>query len=136
MLQITLNVLLLFLSGSYNKRDNAKPNLLGDVLIASHSYFVYPDITSNVLPLQHCFKQFTWNDVINLPLEEQLEEVTSSMEKEFKSKLLDRGLTIQALAKAIGSNRSSVSLAISGSNTPKAKILREKARKFLGMKNQ
>lgn len=74
--------------------------------------------------------------MINLLLEEQLEEVTSSMEKEFKSKLLDRGLTIQALAKAIGSNRSSVSLAISGSNTPKAKILREKARKFLGMKNQ
>ena len=66
-----------------------------------------------------------------MPLEEQLDQITSQMEKSFK---IDRGLTQQELADMFNVNRSSISLAISGSPTRGAKKIRQKLRKVLGMK--
>lgn len=69
-----------------------------------------------------------------MPLEEQLDQITSQMEKSFKKKMIDRGLTQQELADMFNVNRSSISLAISGSPTRGAKKIRQKLRKVLGMK--
>lgn len=71
-----------------------------------------------------------------MPLEEQLDQITSQMEKEFKKKMIDRGLTQQELANMFKVNRSSISLAISGSPSRGAKEIRKKLRKILGINDR
>lgn len=69
-----------------------------------------------------------------MPIEErQLDQASNALEAAIKKKMIDRGVTQMDLAKLIGVNRSSVSLAISGSTAPKAKMIRARIYKILGM---
>lgn len=66
-------------------------------------------------------------------VEKALDLASSALEKTIKKKMLDRDVSQMDLARLIGVNRSSISLAISGSTAPKAKEIRKKIYRLLGM---
>ena len=69
-----------------------------------------------------------------MPIEEEkLDEATRMVATSIKTKLLEKGLTQTELARMLKVNRSSVSLAISGSMKPKSQANRKRIYQILDM---
>lgn len=68
-----------------------------------------------------------------MPLEEELVHVQEKLEKEIKTKLIERDLTQAQVARSLRVSRDAVSRAISGDGKPQSREIRKRLYKILGM---